>query len=103
MRGVFTDASSVIGVFFMDAVIGEQLRAIVAAAAGRTLDPADAGDFAGVHGLDLFDLSEIVVAIEETFGFNIPDGDVSSLSSMASCTAYVEQRMAEIRSWIRSE
>ena len=87
----------------MDAVIGDQIRAIVASAAGRTIDPADAGDFAGVHGLDLFDLSEIVVAIEETFGFNIPDGDVPSLSSMASCTAYVEQRMAEIRSWIRSE
>ena len=87
----------------MDAVIGDQIRAIVAAAAGRLIDPADTGDFSGVHGFDLFDLSEIVVAIEETFGFDIPDGDVSSLSSMAACTAYVEQRMAEIRSWIRSE
>ena len=87
----------------MDAVIGDQIRAIVASAAGRTIDLADTGDLVGVHGLDLFDLSEIVVAIEETFGFDIPDGDVPSLASMASCTAYVEQRMAEIRSWIRSE
>ena len=70
---------------------------------GRMIAPSDGGDFIKVHGLDLFDLSEIVVAIEEKFGFDIPDSDLASISSMHRTVRYVEERMAEIRSWIRSE
>ena len=96
------DALSVIGVY-MDSVIGDEFRAIVSAWTGRTIDAADRGDFIRDHGLDLFDLSEIVVAIEDKFGFDIPDSDLPRICSMAESIEYIGERMAEIRSWIRSE
>jgi acyl carrier protein len=87
----------------MDLLIADELQALVSARSGRTIDAADRGDFIRDHGLDLFDLSEIVVAIEDKFGFDIPDSDLPRISSMADCIEYTGERMAEIRSWIRSE
>lgn len=83
----------------MNSTSVEELSGIIASTTGRTV-PADP---TAAFCFDLFDLSEIVVAIEEQFGFDIPDGDLNRFSNMNDTLAYVEERIAEIRLWVRNE
>ena len=87
----------------MDSAICDEFGSIVAASTGRAVNPSDTGYFVSDHGFDLFDISEIAAAVEERFGFEIPDSDLASISSMTLAVRYIEERMKEIRSWTRSE
>lgn len=48
-------------------------------------------------GADSLDQVEIIMAVEEEFGIEIPDDDAERLTTVAEATAYVERRLAEKR------
>lgn len=83
----------------MNASSVEELSEIIASTTGKPVN----ADPSAAFGFDLFDLSEIVVAIEGRFGFDIPDGDLNRFTSMTETLAYIEERIAEIRLWVRNE
>lgn len=51
------------------------------------------------HATDL-DLLEIVIALQNHFGIDIPDEDFHLLYSTASAVEYLQVRIAELREWI---
>ena len=49
---------------------------------------------------DLYDELEIVVAIEDYFGIEIPDDDINNLGSTHSAVEYLSRRLEEMKEWI---
>ena len=46
-------------------------------------------------GADSLDLVELVMAIEEEFGIEIPDDDVEKMQTIQDAISYVEERAAK--------
>jgi acyl carrier protein len=46
-------------------------------------------------GADSLDLVELVMAIEEEFGLEIPDDDVEKMQTIQDAISYVEERAAK--------
>ena len=44
-------------------------------------------------GVDMLALIEVVISVEQTFGVVIADDDARGLTTVASLTSYVEQRL----------
>lgn len=51
----------------------------------------------GSLGCDSLDAIELVMAAEEEFGFDIPDGDADQLETVAAAVAYIEERQQKAR------
>ena len=51
-------------------------------------------------GCDLFDISELIVAVEDRFGFDIPDEDSSFFSTPEAAAEYISERLSDIRKWM---
>ena len=49
---------------------------------------------------DMYDELEIVVAIEDYFGIEIPDDDIHNLGSTHSAVEYLSRRLEEMKEWI---
>ena len=49
-------------------------------------------------GLDSVAIIELLFKIEETFNIQIPDQDLPKLSTVGSVAAYVQQRLAPVKS-----
>jgi acyl carrier protein len=45
-------------------------------------------------GADSLDLVQILIALEDTFGIEIPDEDVEKLSSFGDMVTYIEQHQS---------
>jgi len=85
----------------MNKEISEALQEAVFTVTGRRLDLTGDIDLLKDGSIDIFGLCEIVVALEERFGFDIPDSDVSRFSSPALAAEYIGERLAEIRRWVQ--
>lgn len=47
-------------------------------------------------GLDSLDQVEIIVQLEDTFGYEIPDSDYEKLNTPAEIVNYIQKRLAEV-------
>ena len=79
----------------------EPFSEIIFRVSGKKVDVSKDLDLVAECALDLFDLSEIVVAVEEMFGFVIPDSDIGLFARTSTAAAYIAERLDEIQSWIR--
>ena len=85
----------------MDKEIEKALLDAVVSVTGKRLDLSHDNDLCKDIGIDIFDLCEIVVALEDRFGFDIPDSDVPLFTSTSRAGEYIEERLAEIRKWVQ--
>jgi acyl carrier protein len=54
----------------------------------RLTDEAPLADVLGLNSMQVVDL---VMALEEQFGIQVPDGELGKLTSLKACEAFVEQ------------
>jgi acyl carrier protein len=47
-------------------------------------------------GLDSLDHVEIIVQLEEAFGYEVPDSDYEKLNTPHEMASYIEQRLAAV-------
>lgn len=47
-------------------------------------------------GLDSLDQVEIIVQLEDTFGYEIPDSDYEKLNTPLEIVNYIQKRLAEV-------
>jgi acyl carrier protein len=86
----------------MDKELSETLSRILSSVKGRKIDASSDADLIAQYSFDLFDLSEVVVAVEEQFGFDVPDTDIGIFSRTSAAVEYISQRLDEIQKWIRN-
>mgnify|MGYP003802516591 CR=1 FL=1 len=84
----------------MDDQITEDLRAILSEVFAEQVDPGKDVSLIDKYHADDFDLAEIMVALENRFGLDIPDEDISYFTGTAAISAYLSRRLAEIDTWI---
>lgn len=76
------------------------LRGILTEIFSEPVDPTADISLVEKYHADDFDLAEIMVALEDRFGFDIPDEDISHFTGTAAIAAYLSRRLAEIDEWI---
>jgi acyl carrier protein len=78
----------------------EELRALIVEAIGEIAPEADAAavddakDLREVLDLDSMDIFNLVVAISDRLGIDIPDADAVNLVTLAGGIAYLETRLS---------
>ena len=80
--------------------IKEALKEIIYDVFLESIDFEDNIIFADQFKADLYDELEIVVAIEDYFGIEIPDDDIPNLRSTHSAVEYLLRRLEEMKEWI---
>jgi acyl carrier protein len=73
---------------------------------GIFLEPADSKrdvSFAGDCSAGLLDMVEIVVALEDRFGIEIPDEDVAAITGTGAAAEYILRRLKETNEWLKQE
>jgi acyl carrier protein len=86
----------------MDAIY-ETLGDILTGLFLAKIDPRVPCSIVEKYGADRFDLVEIMVALEERFGIDIPDDDIVHFERTESIVEYVARRLAEIEEWIKGK
>ena len=80
-----------------EAVAG-RVRAIIAEQLGVKLEEVtDAASFIEDLGADSLDTVELVMALEEEFGIEIPDEDAEKMSSVGDAIKYIESKTASAK------
>ena len=69
--------------------VDERIRAIVVEQMGLTNEPRLTDRFVEDLGADSLDCVELVMALEEEFGFAIPDEQAEKLKTLGDAVAYV--------------
>ena len=76
--------------------VEQKVKEIVVAQLGVTEDQVTAdAKFIEDLGADSLDLVELVMALEEEFGSDIPDEDAEKLTTVGAAIAYVESKSQE--------
>ncbi len=79
----------------MAEVVADRVRAIIAEQLGVKLEEVtDAASFIEDLGADSLDTVELVMALEEEFGIEIPDEDAEKMSSVGEAIKYIESKTA---------
>ena len=77
-----------------EAVAG-RVRAIIAEQLGVKLEEVtDSASFIEDLGADSLDTVELVMALEEEFGIEIPDEDAEKMASVGDAIKYIESKTA---------
>lgn len=79
------------------AVLGEILSEVFLEKVDLTKDITLAERFSA----DRFDMIEIMVALEERLGIDIPDEDINNFYRTGSAIEYLGNRLKEIDEWIK--
>jgi acyl carrier protein len=82
--------------------INEALKEIVYDVFLESIDPGKNIVFSERFNSDLYDELEIVVAIENYFGIEIPDDDIHYFGSTHSAAEYLSRRLEEMKEWIKT-
>ncbi len=78
----------------------EAIRASVLAALGEVAPDADLSrldperNFIDQLEIDSMDLLNLAIGIDARLGIDVPESDYPKLASLASCVAYLQQRLA---------
>ena len=79
----------------MAEAVADRVRAIIAEQLGVKIEEVtDAASFIEDLGADSLDTVELVMALEEEFGIEIPDEDAEKMSSVGDAIKYIESKTA---------
>jgi acyl carrier protein len=79
----------------MAEAVNDRVRAIIAEQLGVKLEEVtDAASFIEDLGADSLDTVELVMALEEEFGIEIPDEDAEKMVTVGDAIKYIEQKAA---------
>jgi len=79
----------------MAEAVADRVRAIIAEQLGvKVEEVTDAASFIEDLGADSLDTVELVMALEEEFGIEIPDEDAEKMSSVGDAIKYIESKTA---------
>ena len=79
----------------MAEAVADRVRAIIAEQLGVKLEEVtDAASFIEDLGADSLDTVELVMALEEEFGIEIPDEDAEKMGSVGEAIKYIEAKTA---------
>ena len=79
----------------MAEAVADRVRAIIAEQLGVKLEEVtDSASFIEDLGADSLDTVELVMALEEEFGIEIPDEDAEKMSSVGDAIKYIESKAA---------
>lgn len=79
----------------MAEAVADRVRAIIAEQLGVKLEEVtDSASFIEDLGADSLDTVELVMALEEEFGIEIPDEDAEKMSSVGESIKYIESKTA---------
>ncbi len=82
----------------MAEAVSDRVRAIIAEQLGVKLEEVtDAASFIEDLGADSLDTVELVMALEEEFGIEIPDEDAEKMVTVGDAIKYIEQKSAGTR------
>ena len=82
----------------MAEAVADRVRAIIAEQLGVKLEEVtDAASFIEDLGADSLDTVELVMALEEEFGIEIPDEDAEKMSSVGDSIKYIETKIASAK------
>ena len=75
---------------------GQKVRSIIAEQLGvKAEEVTDAASFVDDLGADSLDTVELVMALEEEFGIEIPDEEAEKMKTVGEAIKYVEQKAAK--------
>lgn len=75
------------------AEIGQKVKSIIAEQLGvKVEEVTDTAKFVDDLGADSLDTVELVMALEEEFGIEIPDEDAEKMTSVGEAVRYIEQK-----------
>jgi len=79
----------------MAEAVADRVRAIIAEQLGVKLEEVtDAASFIEDLGADSLDTVELVMALEEEFGIEIPDEDAEKMAAVGDAIKYIEAKIA---------
>ena len=79
----------------MAEAVADRVRAIIAEQLGVKIEEVtDAASFIEDLGADSLDTVELVMALEEEFGIEIPDEDAEKMTTVGDAIKYIEQKAA---------
>ena len=79
----------------MPEAVNDRVRAIIAEQLGVKLEEVtDAASFIEDLGADSLDTVELVMALEEEFGIEIPDEDAEKMVTVGDAIKYIDQKSA---------
>ena len=79
----------------MAEAVADRVRAIIAEQLGvKVEEVTDAASFIEDLGADSLDTVELVMALEEEFGIEIPDEDAEKMGSVGDAIKYIESKTA---------
>ena len=82
----------------MAEAVADRVRAIIAEQLGvKVEEVTDAASFIEDLGADSLDTVELVMALEEEFGIEIPDEDAEKMTSVGDSIKYIESKTASAK------
>ena len=82
----------------MAEAVADRVRAIIAEQLGVKLEEVtDTASFIEDLGADSLDTVELVMALEEEFGIEIPDEDAEKMASVGDAIKYIESKTASAK------
>ncbi|MBI1992524.1 MAG: acyl carrier protein [Candidatus Omnitrophica bacterium] len=82
----------------MAEAVTDRVRAIIAEQLGVKLEEVtDSASFIEDLGADSLDTVELVMALEEEFGIEIPDEDAEKMASVGDAIKYIESKIASAK------
>ena len=82
----------------MAEAVADRVRAIIAEQLGVKIEEVtDAASFVEDLGADSLDTVELVMALEEEFGIEIPDEDAEKMGSVGEAIKYIEAKSASAK------
>ena len=82
----------------MAEAVADRVRAIIAEQLGVKLEEVtDAASFIEDLGADSLDTVELVMALEEEFGIEIPDEDAEKMASVGDAIKYIGSKIASAK------
>jgi acyl carrier protein len=82
----------------MAEAVADRVRAIIAEQLGVKLEEVtDTASFIEDLGADSLDTVELVMALEEEFGIEIPDEDAEKMTAVGDAIRYIEAKAASAK------
>jgi acyl carrier protein len=82
----------------MAEAVADRVRAIIAEQLGvKVEEVTDGASFIEDLGADSLDTVELVMALEEEFGIEIPDEDAEKMASVGDAIKYIESKTASAK------
>ncbi len=76
--------------------IGQKVKSIIAEQLGVKIEEVtDTASFVDDLGADSLDTVELVMALEEEFGIEIPDEEAEKMTSVGEAVRYVEEKASK--------